>query len=119
MIDIGDDAESTGFISKFNGGFDFGKHGTGFEVAFIDEFGEFFGGDFVNSSGVRLTEVNISIRNGGNGNENISFDFFGEALGSVIFVDNGVDASETLQDFGAINWNATTSGSNNDDTFFD
>lgn len=119
MINIGDNAETTRFISEFDGGFDFGEHGTGFEIAFIDEFGEFFGGDFMNSSGVWLAEIDISIRNGGNGNENIGFDFFGEALGGVIFVYDGVDASETLQDFGAINWNATTSGSNNDDAFFD
>lgn len=119
MINIGDNAETTRFISEFDGGFDFGEHRTGFEIAFIDEFGEFFGGDFVNSGGVRLAEVNIGIRNSGNRHKNISFDFLGEAFGSVIFVDDSVDASEAFENLGAINRNATSAGGDNDDAFFD
>ena len=43
MINIGDNAETTGFISEFDGGFDFGKHGTSLKTAVFDIFGDFFG----------------------------------------------------------------------------
>ena len=36
VIDIGNDADMTGFLCEFGGSFDFGKHGAGFEIAFLD-----------------------------------------------------------------------------------
>ncbi len=36
MVDVGDDADATGFFGKFGGGFDFGKHRAGLEIAGID-----------------------------------------------------------------------------------
>ncbi len=38
MIDVGDDAKFAGFVGgKFDGGLDFGEHGTGFEMTGFDE----------------------------------------------------------------------------------
>ena len=36
VVDISNDADVAGFLSKFSGGFDFGKHGTGLEITFLD-----------------------------------------------------------------------------------
>ena len=37
MSDVGDDAGFARFLSEVNGGFDFGEHGAGFEIAVFDE----------------------------------------------------------------------------------
>ncbi len=46
--------------------------------------------------GVRCAVVNISIRDSSDRDENVGFDFFGEALSGEIFVDDGVDTFEAL-----------------------
>ena len=91
MVDVGNDADAAGFTSELHCGFDFGEHGAGFEAAFVDKFGEFFGRDFVNGLGVWFAEVNISVWDSGDRNKNIGFDFFGETFSGEIFVDDGID----------------------------
>ena len=118
MVNVGDNADATGFAGEFDGGFDFGEHRAGFETAFVNVFGEVFGFNFVDGFGARCAEINIGIRNSSNGDKNVGFDFFGEAFGGKIFVDNGVDAFESLQDFSAIDGNTTAAGGDNNDAIF-
>ena len=96
MVDICNDADTVGFFGKFGSSFDFGKHGAGFEIAFLDVFGEFFGGNLVDGLGVWLSEVNIGIGYRSDGDENVGVDFFGEAFGGEIFVNDGIDAFEAF-----------------------
>ena len=50
MSNIGDDAGFTSAVSgEFNGGFDFGEHGAGFEIAVFDEVVDFLRRSLVNS----------------------------------------------------------------------
>ena len=63
MVYIGDNADITWFVCEFNGSFNFWKHRAGFEIACIGVFFEFFGGDFVDSLGVWLAKINISVWN--------------------------------------------------------
>ena len=46
MGDVGDDAGAT-FPREFDGGFDFGEHGTGLEVTVFDEVFDFGGSDLM------------------------------------------------------------------------
>ena len=43
MVDVGDDAGATG-LGEFDGCFDFGEHGAGFEITlFFEMLGVFYG----------------------------------------------------------------------------
>ena len=119
MVDICNNAKATGFTGEFDSGFDFGEHGARFEIAFLNKLRKFFGGDFVNRLSVWGTVINIGVRDGSDGNKYVGFDFFSEAFGGKIFVDNGIDTPKAFQDFGAVNWNTTTAGRNYDDAVFD
>ena len=120
MVDIGNDTEFAGFVSgKFDGGFDFGEHGAGFEMAVFDEFFQFRGGDFGEGGLVGCVEIKIDIWHGSDGNKNVGADELGEFFGGVIFVDHGVDAFEAFQNFSTDDRNATTASSDNDDAVFD
>ena len=46
MGDVSDDASATS-PGEFNGGFDFGQHGAGFEIAVFDEVLDFGGGNLM------------------------------------------------------------------------
>lgn len=37
MSDVGDDAGFAGFLGEVDGGFDFGEHGAGLEIAVFDK----------------------------------------------------------------------------------
>jgi len=58
--------------------------------------------------------IDVDVRDGSDGDEDVSFGEFGELLGGVIFVDDGVDALEALQDFGLGDGDATTAGGDDD-----
>ena len=64
MVDVGDDADATGFVGEGGGGLDFGKHRTGFEIALFDILGEFFDFDAMDGCGFGSAEINVGIRNG-------------------------------------------------------
>ena len=49
MVDIGDNAGATIFASEFDGGFDFGEHGTRFEIAIFDKTCDVFRSSFGDS----------------------------------------------------------------------
>ena len=91
MIDVGDNTDATGFFGKFSSGFDFWKHGAGFEIAFFNIFSNLFSCSFINRLGVWLPKIDIGVRNGCDGNKDVGFDFFGESFGGKIFVDNSID----------------------------
>ena len=46
-------------------------------------------------------------------------DEFSEFFGGIIFINDGVDAFDTFEDFGAIDRNAAAAGRNNNHTIFD
>ena len=119
VIDVGNNTDSAGFVGKCDGRFDFGKHGAGLEIAFFDEFVELFGGDSVDGLSIWLAIIDVGIRDSCNRNEDVGFNFFGEAFGGEIFVDDSVDTLETFHDFGAINWNTATASGDNDNAIFD
>lgn len=92
VFDIGDDAGFAGFAGEFDGGFDFGKHRAGFEIAEFDEVAQLFGCGFMDGILAGQAVVDINIRNGSDGDEDICFGEFGELFGGIIFVDDGIDA---------------------------
>ena len=96
VSDIGDDADAGRFAGESSGSFDFGEHGTGFEVAVTFEAIDFLDRNVVDDFGVRGAVVDEDIGNGSNRDENVGVDEFGEFLGGVIFVDNGIDAFEAF-----------------------
>lgn len=44
---------------------------------------------------------------------------FGELFGGVIFVDDGVDTFEALQNFGPNDWDAAAAGGDDDNVIID
>ena len=76
MVYIGDNAD-TAFFGESDSSFDFGKHGTSLKTAVFEILGDFFGACFVDGFGIGLAEIDIGIRYGCDGDENIGFDFFG------------------------------------------
>lgn len=66
MGDVGNDAEFVvAFFGEFDGGFNFGEHGTGFEIAIFDEIFNFFGRDLVKGLLVGKFVVGVDIGDGG------------------------------------------------------
>ena len=96
MVDVGDNADATGFASEGGGGLDFGKHGAGFEIACFDVLSEVFDFDTMDRFGLGSAEIDVGIRDGSNRDEDVGFDFFGETFGGEIFIDDGIDAFETF-----------------------
>ena len=50
----------------------------------------------MNGFGIGLAEFDVGVWDSSDGNENISFDFFGKAFGGEIFVNYGVDSFEAF-----------------------
>lgn len=72
MINVGDDADATVF-GELGGGFDFREHGASFEIAvFCKAFG-FFGGEVSELFLSGQTVIDIDIRDGSDGDENVGF----------------------------------------------
>ena len=91
MGNVGDDTSAATF-GELNSGFDFGKHGAGFEITVFFEMVGFGDGEVSKFLLVRQSVIDIDIRDSSNGNENVGFGEFGEFLGGVIFVNDSVDA---------------------------
>jgi len=109
----GDDAEFF-LAGEVRGGLDFWKHGASGEVAGGDVVVDLAGREEAESDLVGTAEVDVGVRDGGDGNENVGLDKLGELLGGKIFVDDSVDALQNLEDFGAGDGNAATADSNDD-----
>ena len=50
----------------------------------------------MDSLGLWGAEIDVGIRDGSDGDEDVGFDFFGETLGGEIFIDDSVDAFEAF-----------------------
>ena len=96
MVDVCDNTEATRLTGKGGSGLDFGKHGASFEISCLDVFGEVFDGNSMNSFRFGSAEVDVGIRYGSDGDEDVGFDFFGKAFGGEIFVDDGIDALQAF-----------------------
>lgn len=118
MLDVGDDAGAA-LLGEFGGSFDFGKHGASFEITVFFELGDFGGGNCGEGLLIWQAVVEINVWHGSDRNKNIGFDFFGKFFSGVVFVDNGVYAFETLEDFSTSDGDAATASSNNNDAVFD
>ena len=118
MFYVGNDAGST-VLGEFCGSFDFWKHRAGLKIAVFFESVSFGYGDFAELFLSGKTIINIYIRNGSDGNEDIGFDEFSELFGSIIFVNNGINAFEASQDFSASDWDAAATCSNDNDVIFE
>ena len=64
VVDVSNDS-GTAFLGKFDGGFDFGKHGTWLEVTVFDKVVNFCGGDMLNWLLVGSTKIDVGVRNSG------------------------------------------------------
>ncbi len=96
MIDVGDNADATWFVGEGSSSLDFGKHGAGFEITCFDVLSEIFDFDTMNSLCLWGAEIDVGIRDGSDGDEDVSFDFFGKTFGGEIFIDDSVDALEAF-----------------------
>lgn len=114
----GDDAEFF-LAGEVRGGLDFWEHGTGGEVAGGDVVVDFARREEAESDLVGTAEVDVGVRDGGDGNENVGLDKLGELLGGKIFVDDSVDTLQNLEDFGAGDGDAATADSNDDSSRID
>lgn len=112
LLGRGDDAEFF-LAGEGSGGLDFWEHRARGEVAGGDVIINLARGEEAESDLVGATEIKIGVRDGSDGNKNISFDKLGELLGGEVFVDNGVDTFEDFEDFRADDRN--TAAANGDD----
>ncbi len=92
MVYIGDDAGMARFFGECDGGFDFWKHRAWFEITVFNKATDFFGGGVMNRGLSWQFEINKNVWHSGDRYKNGRFSEIGEFSGSVIFVDDGVDA---------------------------
>ena len=74
MGDICNDTSVIRSISESGGGFDFGKHRTGFEIAIAFEIVNFLNRNMVEGFGIGGAVINIDIRYGGDRDEDVGID---------------------------------------------
>lgn len=72
MVDVGDDAGAASF-GEFGGCFNFGEHRASFEITVFFEMLGVFYSQVVKFLLVFETVINIDVRDGSDGNENVGF----------------------------------------------